>query len=107
MKITITTLKPVTQDLLLIKGTVYKNTETIFNDLILELGKNTIIGQDTSDWPWKDFFHHTQYPNGVNGSPVEQITVLNVNDTRLSLELKYERGALVIVILKMPSKYDY
>ena len=107
MKLQLIITQPTTVDITLNKGDTCYNNHPHFESLIEELGKHQIVGQDTCDWEWKDFFHHSQLTKGRNGSSVQEIRVININkgSSRVSLELKYSSNELIIVILQFPHWY--
>ena len=104
MKLTITVTQPQTLSLTLREGDVYSRMEPTFNPLIQEIGKHKLVGSDTDDWEWRDFFHHSQIPAGGNGSAVEFLQVLNVNNgcNRITLKLVYGNDTHTIAIIQYP-----
>lgn len=106
MKVTLVITEPVLKDEVLKTGNIYHQTWNGFKALLIELGKYRIVGQDTDgSWEWKDFFHHLQYPGGVNGSDVREVKVLNTNNgcDRITLALTYHNNTFTTVILHMPN----
>jgi hypothetical protein len=107
MKVKLLVTQPTTVDLTLKIGDVFKSNEPFFQPLIEELDKIKLVGSDTSDWIWTDFFHRTQINRGDNGSHVTEIEVLNTNNgsDRVTLKLSYGVGSFTIAILEFPPRY--
>lgn len=102
MKFNLIVNRPTTVSMTLRIGTVIKQEDDCFLPFIGELSKLTIISNDSAfDGGWKDFFHHKQN-NGINGYPVVEIEVLNINNgsSRITFKLTYTPTASVIVIAK-------
>jgi len=109
MKLKLLVTKPVTVNLTLKRGDIFKNTDPHFNPLTIELGKMELVGQDTDgNWGWKDFFHYDQLDGkGDNSCEVVEIRVLNINHeaNRIVVELVYDEDVSTFAILKKPNDY--
>lgn len=77
---------------------VIKSNEVQFESLIRWISRTTFKSSTTYHDKYRDFFHPSQYLNGLNSNFLSSIEILYIDDNHTSVKIEWDNGQEAIII---------